>query len=145
MNGKVRPLQESSFTSHYVLTGRQLSYFFMLLLKSDTYQYIHFHMDLKHKCQSAYTIMNCPSFVVGVRHCLWALLLATGLILETSYFAHSQMPLVYAHEMLGQCDIFFIMKSYFFFSLHLPLLSIWSIIEPSFLTQMCIDTRSMHT
>ena len=61
-------------------------------------------------------------------HHLWTVLLATGLVIETLFWhIYSHIPLVYAHEIL------------------LPLLPLWLIIEPSYLTQMCVCTRSEHT
>ena len=81
------------------------------------------HEKVREICQSenvgtmlckakAYTVMNCPSCGV-LHHCrhLWTILLATDLITETSYLAH--MPLVYAHELLNQCDLYFSNGSHF--------------------------------
>ena len=71
--------------------------------------------------------------------------LATSLILETLYLAHlcTCAPNV-CNEILGQYDIF-LNGSDFSFCLQLPLLPVWLVIEPSYFTQMYIDTRPKHT
>ena len=45
------------------------------------------------------------------------------------------IPLVYAHEILGQCDMYFLNFSKF---LYVALLSTWLNLEPSYLTVMNI-------
>ena len=48
----------------------------------------------------------------------------TGLIIEASYLKiYAAMPLVYAHEILSQCDIYFLNGGHFSKFLYLALLS----------------------
>ena len=48
------------------------------------------------------------------------------------------IPLVYAHEILGQCDMYFLNDSHFSKFLYVALLSTWLNLEPSYLAQLCI-------
>ena len=54
------------------------------------------------------------------------------------------MSLVYAHEILSQCDIYFLNGSHFSKFLYLALLSIWLNLEPSYLAQLCTYTEATH-
>ena len=58
----------------------------------------------------------------------------TGLIIEASY----------AHEILSQCDIYFLNGGHFSKFLYLALLSTWLNLEPSYLTQLCTYTGASH-
>ena len=72
-------------------------------------------------------------------------LAATALIIETSYLANVCIyTLVYAHEILGQCDIYFLNGSHFSNFLCLALLSTWLNLEPSYLVQLCTYTWATH-
>ena len=54
------------------------------------------------------------------------------------------MPLVYAHEILSQCDIYFLNGGHFSKFLYLALLSTWLNLEPSYLAQLCTYTGATH-
>ena len=54
------------------------------------------------------------------------------------------MPLVYAHEILGQNDIYFLNGSHFSKFLYVALLCAWLSLEPSYLAQLCIYTGATH-
>ena len=54
------------------------------------------------------------------------------------------MPLVYAHEILSQYDIYFLNGSHFSKFLYLALLSTRLNLEPSYLVQLCTYTRAIH-
>ena len=55
----------------------------------------------------------------------------TGLIVEASYLTNiCAMPLVYAHEILSQCDVYFLNGSHFSKFLYLALLSTCLNLEP---------------
>ena len=56
----------------------------------------------------------------------------------------AHMPLVYAHEILSQCDMHFLNGSHFSKFLYVALLSTWLNLEPSYLAQLCIDTGVTH-
>ena len=45
-------------------------------------------------------------------------------------------PLVYAHEILGQCDMYFLNGNHFSKFLYVALLPTWLNLEPSYLTVM---------
>ena len=56
------------------------------------------------------------------------------------------MPLVYAHKIFSQWDLYFLNGRHcFLFFLYPTLMPIWIIIEPLYLIQMCICTRSKKT
>ena len=75
--------------------------------------------------------MLCPSCVIGIivvwwwccchrrhwhrhRHHLCTALPVTALIIETSYLAiYAAIPLVYAYDILCQCDVYFLNGSHF--------------------------------
>ena len=57
---------------------------------------------------------------------------------------YAAIPLVYAHEILGQCDAYFLNDSHFSKFLYVPLLSIWFNLEPSYLAQLCTCTGATH-
>ena len=63
-------------------------------------QHVVYYWLIWYKCQKAVELS-----VVCCRRHLWIVILATGLIIETSHFA--QMYLVHAHELLGQFDLYF--------------------------------------
>ena len=48
------------------------------------------------------------------------------------------IPLGYAHEILGHCDVYFLNGSHFGKFLYVALLSTWLNLEPSYLAQLCI-------
>ena len=54
------------------------------------------------------------------------------------------MPLVYAHEILSQCDVYFLNGSHFSKFLYVALLSTWLNLEPSYLAQLCINTGATY-
>ena len=54
------------------------------------------------------------------------------------------MPLVYAHEILSQCDMYFLNGSHFSKFPYVALLSTWLNLEPSYLAQLCINTGATH-
>ena len=54
------------------------------------------------------------------------------------------MPLVYAHEILSQCDIYFLNGGHFSKFFYLALLSTWLNLEPSYLAQLCTYTGATH-
>ena len=103
-------------------------------------------------CQWAYTIMNCPSCVVigivvviivvicGQSSCpqVWSQKLH---ILHI--YAH--MPLVYAHELVSEYNMYFLNGSHFSSILHVDLLTTWFNLEPSYLAQLCTCTGAIHT
>ena len=69
----------------------------------------------------------------------------TGLIIEASYLTiYAAMPLVYAHEILSQCDAYFLNGGHFSKFLYLGLLSTWLNLEPSYLAQLCTYTGATH-
>ena len=83
-------------------------------------------------------------------HCCWhwwhlcTALLVTALIIETLYQIYVAIPLVYAHEILGQCDLYYLNGSHFSKFLYVALLSTWLNLEPSYLTQLCIYTGATY-
>ena len=54
------------------------------------------------------------------------------------------IPLVYAHEILGQCDMYFLNGSHFSKFLYVALLSTWLNLGPSYLAQLCIYTGATY-
>ena len=54
------------------------------------------------------------------------------------------MPLVYAHEILSQCDVYFLNGGHFSKFLYLALLSTGLNLEPSYLAQLCTYTGTTH-
>ena len=48
--------------------------------------------------------------------------------------------LIYAHEVLGQCDLYFLNDSHFSKFLYVALLATWLNLEPSYLAQLCTYT-----
>ena len=54
------------------------------------------------------------------------------------------MPLVYAHEMLSQCDVYFLNGGHFSKFLYLVLLSTWLNLDPSYLAQLRTYTGATH-
>ena len=54
------------------------------------------------------------------------------------------MPLEYAHEILGQYDIYFLNGSHFTKFLYMALLSTWLNLQPSYLPQLCIYIGATH-
>ena len=54
------------------------------------------------------------------------------------------MPLVYAHEILSQCDMYFLNGSHFSKFLYVALLSTWLNVQPLYLTQLCINSGATH-
>ena len=55
------------------------------------------------------------------------------------------MSLVYAHEILSQCDVYFLNGGHFSKFLYLALLSTWLNLESSYLAQLCTYTGATHT
>ena len=55
------------------------------------------------------------------------------------------MSLVYAHEILGQCDIYFWNGSHFSKILNVAFLSTWLSLETSYLAQLCIHTGTTYS
>ena len=53
-------------------------------------------------------------------------------------------PLIYAHEILSQCDMYFLNGSHFSKFLYVALLSTWLNLEPTYLAQLSIDTGATH-
>ena len=84
-----------------------------------------------------------------MQHCQWTLLLATWLI--TNFMSSTQWHIctyalsIYAHETLGQCDLYFLKWQPFSFFLYLPLLRVCLITEPLNLIQMYIHTSPKNT
>ena len=54
------------------------------------------------------------------------------------------MPLVYAHEILSQCDMYFLSGSHFSKFIYVAFLSTWLNLEPSYLAWLCINTVATH-
>ena len=54
------------------------------------------------------------------------------------------MPLVYAHEILSQCEMYFLNDSHFSNFLYVALPSIWLNLEPLYLAQLYINTGATH-
>ena len=54
------------------------------------------------------------------------------------------IPLVYAHEILGQCDMYFLNGSHLSKFHYVGLLSTWLNLEPSYLAQSCIYTGATY-
>ena len=80
------------------------------------------------------------------RRRLCTALLVTGLIIEASYLTNicSYAPIVYAHEILSQCDVYFLNGGHFSKFLYLALLSTWLNLEPLYLAQLCTYTGATH-
>ena len=82
------------------------------------------------------------------RHQCWCLCTAlpvTGLIIEASYLTNiCSYALVYAHEILSQCDAYFLNGGHFSKFIYLALLSTWLNLEPSYLAQLCTYTGATH-
>ena len=55
------------------------------------------------------------------------------------------MPLVYAHELVSEYNLYFLNGSHFSSILHVALLTTWFNLEPSYLAQLCICTGAIHT
>ena len=77
-------------------------------------------------------------------HHLCTALPGTALIIETLCLANMSISLVYAHEILGQCDMYFLNGSLFSKFLYVALLSTWLNLEPSYLAQLCIYTGATY-
>ena len=93
------------------------------------------------------SLCNCELSVVCDRrcqrchHCMWTVL-ATGLIIEISHFAHNAPSI--SNEIFSEYDLKFLNGSWFCFSFSYPL-PLWLIIEPTYVRQKCIYTRAKHT
>ena len=57
---------------------------------------------------------------------------------------HVHIPLIYAHEILGQCDIYFWNGNHFNKILNVAFLSTWLSLELLYLVQLCIYTGATH-
>ena len=78
-------------------------------------------------------------------HHLCTALPVTALIIETLCLANICVyTLVYAHEILVQCDVYFLNDSHFSKFLYVALLSTWLNLEPSYLAQLCIYTGATY-
>ena len=55
------------------------------------------------------------------------------------------MPLVYAHELVSEYNLYFLNGSHFSSILHVALLTAWFNLEPSYLAQLCTCTGAIHT
>ena len=94
--------------------------------------------------------MLCPSCVIVI-----VIIVSVGVSVQPSQWQvwskklhilqiYAAMPLVYAHEMLSQRDIYFLNGSHFSKFLYLALLSTWLNLEPSYLAQLCTYTGATH-
>ena len=69
----------------------------------------------------------------------------TALIIEPHILQiYAHMPLVYAHEILSQCDMYFLNASRFSKFFYVALMSTWLNLEPSYLAQLCINAGATH-
>ena len=57
---------------------------------------------------------------------------------------YSSIPLVYAHEILSQCNAYFLNGGHFSKYFYLALLSTWLNSEPLFLAQLCTYTGATY-
>ena len=99
-------------------------------------------------CQRAYTIVNCLVMCHHWHHwcChLWTVLLSTGLIIETSYFAHICTCAPSICTWISEYNLYFLNGSHFSSVLHVALLTTWFSLEPSYVAQLCTCTGAIHT
>ena len=88
--------------------------------------------------------MLCPSCGVVIR--------VVGVSVNSNSFDHRNfvlqiyvsIPLVYVHEILGQCDVYFLNGSHFSKFLYVALLYTWLNLEPSYMAQLCIYTGDTY-
>ena len=113
----------------------------------------HLVMSLCNHALSVVCCCRCRRRLCRWRRCrhrhrhrrLCTALPVTALIIETSYLANicSYTP-IYAHEILGQCDVYFLNGSHFSKFLYVALLSTWLNLESSYLAQLCTYTGATH-
>ena len=92
------------------------------------------------------TMVRCCHWHHWFCHChLWTVLIATGLIIETSYLACmcTYAPSKYTWNIKSIWPMY-LNGNHFLFSFYY-FLPTWLIIGPSYFTKMCIGTRAMHT
>ena len=107
------------------------------LFRNCSYLLAHLVMSL---CNHALSVMWC-CHCLRHRRRLCTALPVTALIIETSYLAiYAVISPICAHEILGQCDIYFLNDSHFRKFLYVALLSTWLNLEPSYLAQLCTYT-----
>ena len=93
-------------------------------------------------CNHALSVVWCCCLCCW--RCLCTALPVTALIIETVLQIYVSIPLVYAHEIVGQCDVYFLNGSHFSKILYMALLSTWLNLEPLYLAQICIYTGAIY-
>ena len=107
------------------------------LLGEQLYRYLPSFWFIWHTCQWAYAIMICPSCVIVI-----SIVVIIGVIyVHLSQWKHwsqklyilqiyANISLVYAHEILGQCDVNFWNGSHFSKFLNVAFLPTWLSLKP---------------
>ena len=54
------------------------------------------------------------------------------------------MPQVYAHELLSQCNLYFLNGNHFNLFLYVAVLTTWLNLDPSYLAQLCTYTEATY-